>query len=216
MLRLTKLFCAGALLTGCIAGSSTLDRGVEVTQEGCTKIEGSELGTDITIQVPDGSGGFVAVTFSDWVSKDGESNELIGFTLSADSEFTVKAGQDEFTGSGTVFLHPNGTGGPTVNGISNIVVCVATPPPDCDLNDDGDTTDEGECDYVPTPDCDLNDDGDTTDEGECDYVPPPDCDKNDDGDTTDEGECDHVPPPDCDKNDDGDTTDEGECNHVPC
>jgi hypothetical protein len=188
MVRVSSLlFCAGAVLAGCAAESTDIHRSAananaDLDLSGCVKIEGSDIGRLITLEVPDADGeGTVSITFTGWITKDGEPNEYIGFTLDGNASFFVKAGTEIFEGSGDSFANPYGTGGSAVKGISYVAICDGEgdepppPPPDCDHNDDGDTTDEGECDYVPPPpppDCDHNDDGDTTDEGECDYHPP--------------------------------------------
>jgi hypothetical protein len=213
MVRFSSLLlCTGALIAGCASETSTdVARGsaqvIDVSD--CVKIEGADIGRTITLEVPDADGeGTVSITFTGWVAKDGEDGEFVGFTLDGDATFVVKAGTEQFEGSGDSWTNPNGTGGSAAKGISYVAICTGDdgeepppPPPDdeCDDNDDGDHTDEGECDYVPPPpppddECDGNGDGDHTDEGECDYVPPPppddgDCDHNDDGDTTDDGEC---------------------------
>ncbi len=219
MNRFSSILFAGALVAGCATESTTSTQGIQgggADLANCVKIEGSDIGRTITLEVPDADGeGTVLVTFTGWITKDGEANEFVGFTLSGEATFFVKAGNQTFESSGDSWTNPNGTGGSAAKGISNISVCTGDgedepPPPPvddpCDDNDDGDTTDEGECDYVAPPPppvddpCDHNDDGDTTDEGECDYVAPPPppvddpCDHNDDGDTTDEGECDYVCP----------------------
>lgn len=180
MMRISSVVCATALVTGCAIESSSSEQEVEITADGCVKIEGSEIGQQITIEVPDGSGGTVSVTFVGWTQKDGEPNEFVGFTLDADAMFTVKAGQDIFAGSGFSFMNPFGTGGRLVKGISFVEICEAEedkdPPPPVEP-----------C----THDCpDPKPDPDPEDKPE---DKPDDCDKNHDGDSTDEGECDHVP-----------------------
>lgn len=118
---LLSLLLVGCSLDGTVA-SQEVNLNTGPVPEGCAKIEGAVIG-DVgeTVDV-DGT----AVTYTAWTAKDGEPGEFIGFTISPPAFFSVKSGQDIHTGSGTVFLNPNGTSGPTVKGISNVVLCECT------------------------------------------------------------------------------------------
>jgi hypothetical protein len=73
----------------------------------------------------------VQITFEEWITKDGEPGEYIGFVISVDGadqlSYTVKAGTDRFPGQGSVWMHPIGTGGSEVSAISHIDFCDGLP-----------------------------------------------------------------------------------------
>ena len=144
--RLLPLF--GILLAGCDIGTDAVvggvapDRGINngSLPEGCTKIEGSEIGEPQTL-----TAGGVTVEITGWISKDGEPGEYVGFTYTADgaTDITIKAGQEVFVedGDGT-WIHPSGTFGSEVGAISNVVICEGEekeeepqPPSGCDETD---------------------------------------------------------------------------------
>ncbi|MGA0255412.1 MAG: hypothetical protein ACO3NR_06930, partial [Rhodothermales bacterium] len=88
------------------------------------KIEGNDIGVEgLTLDV-DG----VIVTFSNWVQKDGEAGEYIGFDIDVESTFRVKSGLDLSTWTGTTWKNPYGIGGPNVKAISNIDFLCDGPP----------------------------------------------------------------------------------------
>jgi hypothetical protein len=105
--------------------------------------------------------GGVTVTIDEWFAKDGEPNELIGFRLSTSDGsavgYVVKAGGERFPSSESLWMHPNGTGGPDAKGISNVDFCdpeeppppPPPPPPECtsdaDCNDGELCADDGTC-----------------------------------------------------------------------
>lgn len=101
------------------------------TPEDICKIEDEQIGQVGAILVYNG----VVITFTEWIPKDGEPNEYVGFTFEATGpvEYKVKAGQDVFIDNTTTWINPNGTGGPQVKGISHIDVC---PPFDAPSLDD--------------------------------------------------------------------------------
>ncbi len=235
-MKLASLFlCAGALVAGCASESSTSEQ--PVTQPdlaGCVKIEGSDIGRLITLQVPAADGnGTVSITFTGWINKDGENNEYVGFDLDLEATFFVKSGTEIVEGSGTSFRNPNGTGGSTVKAISYVAICSAgesetTPPPPAPSCGDGVINGNEACD-----------DGGVIDGDGCSAVctielppppPAPSCGDGmingneacDDGGVVDGDGCSAVctielppPPPNpCDLNGDGDTTDPGECDYT--
>ena len=78
------------------------------------KIEGDLIGQEGAQVVVDGQ----LVTFSNWVLKDGETDEWVGFDIDVDGlTFYVKAGTQVYEGTGTSWLHPDGLTG---MGISNV------------------------------------------------------------------------------------------------
>ena len=85
------------------------------------KLEGNLIGVEgATVEVNG-----TTVTFSNWVQKDGEPNEYVGFDIDKSNlMFTVKAGNQVFSGSGDSWSNPNGTGGNMVMAISNIDFCM--------------------------------------------------------------------------------------------
>jgi hypothetical protein len=97
--------------------------------EGCIKIEDDDLGvTGDAHTVGDGT-----VVIDEWIAKDGEDGEYVGFrfTASGGVAFSVKAGLDSYPGvADGLWDHPNGTSGPNVRAISNIVFCPGEPPTD--------------------------------------------------------------------------------------
>jgi len=92
----------------------------------------------------------LSITLSEdgWVSKDDSPGEYVGFeilnaTLDGqevdldDIEYTVKAGQNYYFGSGSSWINPDGTSGPDVPAISHITFCenarlCGVAPPSCD------------------------------------------------------------------------------------
>ncbi|MDQ3365656.1 MAG: hypothetical protein M3680_09530, partial [Myxococcota bacterium] len=134
MSRLASLLFAGAAVvsfTACVADGPSEEASAlagNLDLDGCVKIEGSAIGqAGVSVTL-----GTLSVTFESWIAKAGEPNEFVGFTLSTGATFYVKAGSnadDLLEGSGTSWVNPNGTGGPTVKGISNIQICEITPPP---------------------------------------------------------------------------------------
>ncbi len=88
------------------------------------KIEGADIGVEgLTLDV-DGT----IVTFTNWVQKDGEAGEYIGFDIDVESTFRVKSGLDLSTWTGTTWQNPYGTGGPNVKAISNVDFMCDGPP----------------------------------------------------------------------------------------
>jgi hypothetical protein len=98
-----------------VAGSNTIS---DDNRAEC-KIEGDDIGKNNAEVTFNG----VTVTFTNWVKKDGEDNEYIGFDLSVEATFQVKSGTDLSTWTGTTWKNPYGTGGPDVKAISNVDFC---------------------------------------------------------------------------------------------
>ena len=127
MSRLASLLFAGTAVVafvGCVADETSIEssaQGGDLDMDGCIKIEGAQIGVAGVSVSLDG----LSVTFTSWVAKDGEPNEMRGFTAEVTSPFsyTVKAGGDLFQGATTTWTNPKGTGGSAVKGISKIVFC---------------------------------------------------------------------------------------------
>lgn len=88
----------------------------------CAKLEGSQLGEDLVLDVNGET-----VTISNWQNKDGEG-EWIAFEVDGDVVVVVKAGTELFEASEGAWVHPAGTGGPSAKGISFVAFC--EPPSD--------------------------------------------------------------------------------------
>lgn len=121
-----KFVLLSLLLVGCSLNGDPSQQSQNINTgpvpDGCAKIEGSDIGVvGATLDV-DGQ----TVTFTAWTAKEGDGGDFVGFTISPPSFYSVKSGLDIHTGSGTVFLNPNGTSGPTAKGISNVVLCECT------------------------------------------------------------------------------------------
>ncbi|HSK00215.1 MAG TPA: hypothetical protein VK932_03200 [Kofleriaceae bacterium] len=122
------------LLGGCLASFGDSQSSVEGKDDDANcKIEGSQIGREgVTL-----AHGTRTVTFRKWVSKAGEPNELVGFSLEAQGatslSYRVKAGGEVHRSIATTWLHPAGVnGGTNAPAISNIQFC------DCDCSCDGD------------------------------------------------------------------------------
>jgi hypothetical protein len=122
-------------------GSDDVDDGADGDQDrdDC-KIENEDIGViGVVVDV-----GGTRVTFVDWIAKDGEAGEFIGFVVSVEGgelHYRVKAGGESYNDTATTWMHPNGTGGPEVSAISNVDMC---PPDDGDGGEGGDPGDGGE------------------------------------------------------------------------
>lgn len=91
--------------------------------EGCVKFEDGAIGVEgLSVSFCG-----VTLTIDSWTTKDDEPHEYIGFeyTVMGGSVWvSVNAGNDIFQADGTGSWHnPNGTAGPEVSAISNIVFC---------------------------------------------------------------------------------------------
>jgi hypothetical protein len=172
--RLTVL--AAILLAGCDIGTGSVVGGVASERgvnngdlpEDCTKIEGSDLGSPVTL-----TAGGVTVEITGWISKDGEPGEYVGFTYTADgpTDITIKAGTEVFVedGDGT-WIHPAGTFGSDAGGISNVVVCEGEEEPveEEPKEEPGDCTDESDvCNNPPLPEPPIPDPNTCTTHEDC-------------------------------------------------
>ena len=85
-------------------------------QIGECKIEGDLIGVEGAQLIVNGQ----LVTFTNWVAKDGEPDEFVGFDIDVEGlTFYVKAGTQVYPVTGTSWLHPNGTGS-DARAISNV------------------------------------------------------------------------------------------------
>jgi hypothetical protein len=122
------------LVTGCFSLSdsqSRLEGGDELG--GACKIEGGDIGAEgVVVRL-----GSRSVTFHDWIGKDGEPGEYVGFSISlsgtASVGYVVKAGGELHASSDPTWLHPQGpAGGARAPGISNVDLCEQCDDGSCD------------------------------------------------------------------------------------
>jgi hypothetical protein len=177
-MRTSTLLLIATLGTGCteILGSST--NGVEGADDDAAageydrddcKIEGEAIGDDgVSVRL-----GAKTVSFHDWIGKDDSPGEYVGFSLSLSGgttiSYVVKAGGELHPSDETIWIHPNGTSGDQVPGISNVDFCE-----ECE----GGGCDGGGGDNDPDPNCDNPDgcDGGGGGDGDDDCDNPDGCD----------------------------------------
>lgn len=98
----------------------------------CVKIEGSQLGDELTLDLNGES-----IVIGDWVTKEGE-REYVGFHVDGDAILVIKAGTDLFEAQAGDWVHPAGLEGPQAKGISFIAFCEPpTDEPVCTPNEPG-------------------------------------------------------------------------------
>jgi hypothetical protein len=179
---LTGSFLVGLTFsTGCVLGDDTSAvngsaSGGEFDRDSC-KIEGSDIGVEgLVVKL-----GRTSVTFDEWVSKDGESGEYVGFSISVSGAervgYIVKAGGERYHSEDRTWQHPNGSGGSEAAAISHVDFCENDPgeldPNDPYCNDpDGCDNGSGELDpndpYCNDPDgCDNDTGGACVDDAGC-------------------------------------------------
>lgn len=153
--------------------SDEADDGAELDRDDC-KIEDADIGVeDLVLTVGD-----IEVTFFDWIQKDGEPGEYVGFSVAisgADSlSYVVKAGGERFESDADSWLHPNGTGGPEASAISHVDFCDGLgdpgdgePAPEEPAPEEPAPEEPGEC--TSNEDCGANEY--CTDQGACELIP---------------------------------------------
>lgn len=69
--------------------------------------------------------GDAKVTFTEWMAKDVDAEEMIGFRATATGpvSFVVRAGGETFEGEGTTWQNPHGVVGEGVRGINALDLC---------------------------------------------------------------------------------------------
>jgi hypothetical protein len=150
---LTKSFLVGlAFSAGCMMGEDTSalngnSAGGEFDRDNC-KIEGSDIGVEgLVVKL-----GRASVTFDQWVSKDGDSGEYVGFSLSVSGAdrvgYIVKAGGERYHSEDRTWQHPNGAGGSEASAISHVDFCENDPGEPGDP-DDPYCNDPDGCGYDP-------------------------------------------------------------------
>jgi hypothetical protein len=74
----------------------------------------------LTVQIAD-----VKVQFTEWMAKDVDAQELIGFRATATGtvSFVVRAGGERFDAAGLQWVNPHGVVGRHVHGIESLEVC---------------------------------------------------------------------------------------------
>jgi hypothetical protein len=136
---LTRSFLVGlALSAGCMMGEDTSalngnSSGSEFDRDNC-KIEGSDIGVEgLVVKL-----GRVSITFDQWVGKNGESGEYVGFSFSVSGAdrvgYIVKAGGERYHSEDRTWQHPNGSGGSDASAISHVDFC-ENDPGELDPND---------------------------------------------------------------------------------
>lgn len=181
--------------TGALNGSSSGNEAGEFDRDNC-KIEGSDIGVEgLVLDL-----GRVSVTFDQWVSKDGESGEYVGFSISVSGAdrvgYIVKASGESYHSEDSTWLHPNGTGGSEAPAISNVDFCENYDPND-PLNpnypndptcNDPDGCDNGTGGYDPNDPADPNDPNSDPNDPSC--TNPDGCDNEPSTGCTDPNGCD--------------------------
>jgi hypothetical protein len=149
------------LSTGCVLGDDTSalngsSSGGEFDRDSC-KIEGSDIGVEgLVVKL-----GRTSVTFDEWVSKDGESGEYVGFSISVSGAervgYIVKAGGERYHSEDSTWQHPNGSDGSEAAAISHVDFCENDPgeldpsdpycndPDGCDNDTGGTCVDDAGC-----------------------------------------------------------------------
>lgn len=150
--HLTSCLFALTLVAGCTdAGTDDLSQRNDVDgeeEEECEcKIEGGDIGrVGAAVKPP----GHTTIRFASWIEKEDSPGEYVGFTLWGDHEgatYVVKTGGETYRVSGDgSWMHPNGTSGSDVPGISNVDFC-----PDDDGGEDPPTDDDPPTDGEPPP-----------------------------------------------------------------
>jgi hypothetical protein len=74
----------------------------------------------LTVQV-----GATQLQFNEWMAKDADAQELIGFRATATGpvSFAVRTGGEVLTGVGTEWQNPHGVVGARVHGIERLTLC---------------------------------------------------------------------------------------------
>jgi hypothetical protein len=69
--------------------------------------------------------GATQVRFNEWMAKDADAQELIGFRATATGpvSFAVRAGGEELSGVGAEWQNPHGVVGARVHGIERLTLC---------------------------------------------------------------------------------------------
>jgi hypothetical protein len=69
--------------------------------------------------------GRTQVRFTEWMAKDADAQELIGFRAAATGmvSFVVRAGGEDFAAEGSEWINPHGVVGARVHGIDSLTVC---------------------------------------------------------------------------------------------
>ncbi|MBK7862990.1 MAG: hypothetical protein IPJ65_31160 [Archangiaceae bacterium] len=107
----SSLTISGSATPSITAPESAIPVCVRVTQIGALPL---------TVEV-DG----LKVQFTEWMAKDVDASELIGFRVSAPApvHFVVRSGRETFEGQGNRWVNPHGVVGSTVHPIDSLEVC---------------------------------------------------------------------------------------------
>lgn len=102
-----------------ISGSAATVVAAEPAPATCVKID--HVGAlPLTVDV-----GGTKVEFTEWMAKDVDATELIGFraTTTGPVSFVVRAGGERFEGQGGQWMNPHGVVGAKVRAIDSLEVC---------------------------------------------------------------------------------------------
>jgi len=115
----------GALVGCAEAPASRLQVSAVPVATQCATVMGSQLGAlPLEVEVAGHT-----VRFTEWTMADEAASDFIGFAASVPGsvQFTVRAGERTFSGTGSRWLHPAGFAGPRVRGIDAVTFCTSTP-----------------------------------------------------------------------------------------
>lgn len=92
----------------------------------CASVDGAALG-QLPLNVALGD---ETIAFAEWSVPDEQSTDVVGFAahLPGDVQFTVKAGDDEYTSASPRWMHPRGVSGPRVHPVERITFCRTVTP----------------------------------------------------------------------------------------
>ena len=114
------------VLTGCAESpASKLEVSAVPVAAQCATVTGAQLGAlPLEVEVAGHT-----VRFTEWTMADEAASDFIGFAASVPGgvQFTVRAGERTFSGTGSRWLHPAGFAGPRVRGIDAVTFCTSTP-----------------------------------------------------------------------------------------
>jgi hypothetical protein len=173
-----------SLATGCVmdqgAGSQNgLAAADDVGNDGWAdlddcKVENDDIGViGLSLDI-----GNTRVSFAEWIEKDGEPGEYVGFRLElAGAErlpYIVKAAGERYHSDSLTWDHPNGSGGSEASGISHVDFCENDPgDPNDPIDDPTDPTDPN--DPVDDPNDPVDDPNDPTDPNDPGCTDPNGC-----------------------------------------
>jgi hypothetical protein len=100
-------------------GGAAVDKDVPAPKPACVEVK--QIGAlPLTVAV-----GKTEVRFTEWMAKDADAQELIGFRAFATGpvSYVIRAGGEEFSAEGLEWSNPHGVVGARVHGIDMLLVC---------------------------------------------------------------------------------------------